>query len=98
MRRGSGEEGRKRERERERERERDSESCSTCTHVLLHDLSCTCRCVIAELFMDGRPLFDLSQLLEYYQKEKEATEATLKKIPDRFIRVREGAHVVHCRL
>ena len=46
------------------------------------------RCVIAELFMDGRPLFDLSQLLEYYHKEKEATEATLKKIPDRFIRVR----------
>ena len=41
--------------------------------------------------MDGRPLFDLSQLLEYYHKEKEATEATLKKIPDRFIRVR-----IHC--
>ena len=51
--------------------------------------TCTCRCVIAELFMDGRPLFDLSQLLDYYHKEKEATEATLKKIPDRFIRVRE---------
>ena len=46
------------------------------------------RCVIAELFMDGRPLFDLSQLLEYYSGEKEATETTLKKIPDRFIRVR----------
>ena len=53
----------------------------------------SCRCVIAELFMDGQPLFDLSQLLEYYmyQKEKEATEATLKKIPHRFIRVRDGA-------
>ena len=50
-----------------------------------------CRCVIAELFMDGRPLFDLSQLLEYYRKEKEATEATLKKIPDRFIRVSKEA-------
>lgn len=58
---------------------------------MLYDVSCTCtcRCVIAELFMDGRPLFDLSQLLDYYHKEKEATEATLKKIPDRFIRVRE---------
>ena len=57
----------------------------------MYVLYMSCRCVIAELFMDGRPLFDLSQLLEYYRKEKEATEAILKKIPDRFIRVREEA-------
>lgn len=56
------------------------------SHIAWH---VRCRCVIAELFMDGRPLFDLSQLLEYYSNEKEATdlETTLKKIPDRFIRV-----------
>ena len=46
--------------------------------------------------MDGRPLFDLSQLLEYYRKEKEATEATLKKIPDKFIRVSEQVPCVYC--
>ena len=45
--------------------------------------------------MDGRPLFDLSQLLEYYSGEKEATETTLKKIPDRFIRVRVLCNHVH---
>ena len=44
--------------------------------------------------MDGRPLFDLSQLLEYYYGEKEATETILKKIPDRFIRVRMNACVL----
>ena len=62
-----------------------------------YDVS-TCRCVIAELFMDGRPMFDLSQLLEYYLKEKEATEATLKKIPDRFIRVRKEPPSCTCTL
>ena len=46
------------------------------------------RCVIAELFMDGRPLFDLSQLLEYYSSgDKEFPEPVLKKISDKLIRV-----------
>ena len=97
-------EGREREGEGERERGeegREGEGEKTLSReymYVLYDVSCTCRCVIAELFMDGRPLFDLSQLLDYYHKEKEATEATLKKIPDRFIRVREEPPcIVDCR-
>ena len=43
-------------------------------------------CVIAELFMDGRPLFDLSQLLEYCSGEY-SPDATLKRIADKHIRV-----------
>ena len=74
------------ERERERERNKHYVHLHVCTS--LHRSPFQSRCVITELFVDGRPLFDLSQLLEYYSKE-EATEleTTLKKIPDRFIRV-----------
>ena len=62
-----------------------------CTYVC-YECDSTCafmyRCVIAELFMDGRPLFDLSQLLEYYSSgDKEFPEPVLKKIPDKLIRV-----------
>ena len=76
----------------ERKRERDKK-CIREEITYMYIYSCVhaptnlCRCVIAELFMDGRPLFDLSQLLEYYSGEKEATEATLKKISDRYVRV-----------
>ena len=43
--------------------------------------------MIAELFMDGKPMFDLSQLLEYCNGEREFIENTLKRINDKFIRV-----------
>ena len=43
-------------------------------------------CVIAELFTDGRPLFDLSQLLEYFSGEY-SPDVTLKRIADKHIRV-----------
>lgn len=46
-----------------------------------------CSCVIAELFLDGRPMFTLSQLLEYCNGGRESFEATLKKINDKLIRV-----------
>ena len=96
---GGGREERERERKREGGRKEEGGGEGTLSRLyVLYDVSCTCRCVIAELFMDGRPLFDLSQLLDYYHKEKEATEATLKKIPDRFIRVRkEPPYTVDCR-
>ncbi|KAM9723786.1 LOW QUALITY PROTEIN: phosphoinositide 3-kinase regulatory subunit 4 [Menidia menidia] len=42
-------------------------------------------CVIAELFTEGVPLFDLSQLLAY-RKGQFQTEAVLQKIEDRSIR------------
>ena len=45
------------------------------------------RCVIGELFMDGKPMFDLSQLLKYSTGDKEFIENTLKKITDKYIRV-----------
>ena len=37
--------------------------------------------------MDGKPMFDLSQLLEYCNGEREFIENTLKRINDKFIRV-----------
>lgn len=43
--------------------------------------------MIAELFLDGRPLFNLSQLLEYCGGDRETFEAALKKIGDKLIRV-----------
>ena len=46
--------------------------------------------MIAELFLDGRPLFNLSQLLEYCSGEREGFESTLKKISDKLIRVRRS--------
>ncbi len=49
---------------------------------------CVARCVIAELFLDGSPLFHLSQLLEYCNGDREGFENTLKKINDKLIRVR----------
>lgn len=42
-------------------------------------------CVIAELFTEGVPLFDLSQLLAY-RKGHFQTEQVLMKIEDRSIR------------
>lgn len=42
-------------------------------------------CVIAELFTEGVPLFDLSQLLAY-RKGNFQTEQVLEKIEDRSIR------------
>lgn len=42
-------------------------------------------CVIAELFTEGVPLFDLSQLLAY-RKGHFQTEQVLLKIEDRSIR------------
>ena len=42
-------------------------------------------CVIAELFTEGVPLFDLSQLLAY-RKGHFQTEHVLMKIEDRSIR------------
>ena len=48
---------------------------------------CCVRCVIGELFTDGRQLFDLSQLLELRAKHGEySPEILLKKI-DKPIRV-----------
>ena len=44
-------------------------------------------CVIAELFLDGRPLFNLSQLLEYCNGDREHFESSMKQISDRLIRV-----------
>ena len=44
------------------------------------------RCVIAELFLDGQRLFDLSQLLDYCSKTYQP-DVVLKKIPDKHIRV-----------
>lgn len=46
----------------------------------------TFSCVIAELFLDGQQLFDLSQLLDYCIKEYNP-EQQLKKIADKNIRV-----------
>ena len=46
-------------------------------------------CVIAELFLDGQQLFDLSQLLDYCTKDYNP-EQQLKKIPDKSIRVSSG--------
>ncbi len=57
-------------------------------HVYVGQLFFACRCVIGELFLDGKPMFDLSQLLRYSSGEKEFSENTLKKISDKFIRVR----------
>ena len=45
------------------------------------------RCVIGELFTDGRQLFDLSQLLEFRGKHSEYTPETLLKKVDKPIRV-----------
>lgn len=50
------------------------------------------RCVIGELFTDGRQLFDLSQLLEFRGKHSEYTPETLLKKVDKPIRV--GNHIV----
>ena len=44
------------------------------------------RCVIAELFLDGQQLFDLSQLLDYRTKDY-LPDAVLKKIADKHVRV-----------
>ena len=52
-----------------------------------------CRCVIAELFMDGRSLFDLSQLLEYRSGEF-SPDIVLKRISDKYIRVCLGEGAV----
>ena len=45
-----------------------------------------CRCVIAELFLDGQQLFDLSQLLDYRTKDY-SPDPVLKKIADKHVRV-----------
>lgn len=45
------------------------------------------RCVTAELFLDGQHLFDLSQLLDYIQKEY-SPEPLLKRINDKNVKVR----------
>ena len=45
-----------------------------------------CRCVIAELFADGRTSFDLSQLLDYCNEEY-SSDAILKRISDKYVRV-----------
>ena len=58
--------------------------------VFLGQLFPAYRCVIGELFLDGKPMFDLSQLLRYSSGEKEFSENTLKRISDKFIRVRGG--------
>ena len=59
----------------------------------VHVCVCVCdvcasphRCVVAELFMDGRALFDLSQLLEYCSDDR-AVDSTLKRVSDKYIRV-----------
>lgn len=67
----------------------------TCVCVYLHSVEsdvkhftfCICfsGCVIAELFTEGVPLFDLSQLLAY-RKGQFQTEQVLKKIEDKSIR------------
>ena len=59
--------------------------CLSCS--ILPSICPSFRCVIAELFLDGRPLFTLSQLLEYCNNERESYEITLKKIEDKMIRV-----------
>lgn len=46
------------------------------------------RCVLAELFSDGRQLFDLSQLLSYRNNEFEQVPHILKDIEDPAVRVR----------
>ncbi len=45
-----------------------------------------CRCVIAELFTEGHPAFDLSQLLAYRSGQYDP-EGVLEKIEDESIRV-----------
>ena len=47
------------------------------------------RCVIVELFTDGRPPFNLSQLLEYRNGQYKNDEV-IQKIPDKHIRVGRG--------
>lgn len=60
--------------------------------VGVHYLHMSClflaSCVIAELFLDGRPLFNLSQLLEYCSDDRDHFESTLKLINNKVIRVR----------
>ncbi|KAK9090955.1 hypothetical protein Sjap_024132 [Stephania japonica] len=45
----------------------------------------TCSCVIAELFLEGQPLFELSQLLAYRRGQYDPSQ-TLEKIQDSGIR------------
>ena len=49
-------------------------------------LLCLARCVIVELFTDGRPPFNLSQLLEYCNGQYKYEEV-IQKISDKHIRV-----------
>ena len=56
------------------------------THSSFLFVAVAYRCVIAELFLDGQQLFDLSQLLDYCTKDYNP-EQQLKKIPDKNIRV-----------
>lgn len=51
---------------------------------------CLRRCVIAELFLEGTPLFSLSQLFKYRKGEFDPTAMYLHKIEDPEIRVRHG--------
>ncbi|XP_064396061.1 phosphoinositide 3-kinase regulatory subunit 4-like [Halichondria panicea] len=62
-------------------------SLSGRSQVLTHGMDIfSLGCVIGELFLDGKPMFDLSQLLRYSSGEKEFSENTLKRISDKFIR------------
>ena len=57
-------------------------------HPPPHSPPSSIRCVIGELFTDGRQLFDLSQLLELRARQSEYTpETLLKKISDKPVRV-----------
>ena len=54
-----------------------------------------CRCVIAEMFSDGRQVFDLSHLLEYRRQQ---LRPLLKWIKDEGIRVSSHVTCLSCDL
>ena len=54
-----------------------------------------CRCVIAEMFSDGRQVFDLSHLLEYRRQQ---LRPLLKWIKDEGIRVSGHVTCLSCDL
>ena len=55
--------------------------------VRLIEILCLFRCVIGELFTDGRQLFDLSQLLELRARHGEYSPEILLKKMDKPVRV-----------
>lgn len=80
---GNPESARKREKDKEREREGDGKKESKVTEAM----DCfSAGCVIAELFLEGKPLFSLSQLFKYREGELNV-DSQLSAIKDEGVRV-----------